>query len=58
MVKRFNHGTGEAACWLTLRDLARVALPLVVRDGWVGRADETWACLPLSTACALMRGDA
>ena len=57
VVKNFNHGTGEAYCWVTLRDLARIALPLMVCDGWLDAADETWACLPLSTACALMRGD-
>ena len=56
--KNFNHSVGEAFCWLTLRDLARIALPLRVNDGWMERADETWACLPLSVACALMRGDA
>ena len=56
--KNFNHSVGEAFCWATLRDLARIALPLMVNDGWLDRADETWACLPLSTACALMRGDA
>ena len=58
VVKNFNHGTGEAFCWVTLRDLARIALPLMVCDGWLGAADETWVCLPYSTACALMRGDA
>ena len=58
VVKSFNHPVGEALCWLTLRDLARIALPLMVNDGWLDRADETWACLPLSMACALMRGDA
>ena len=57
VVKSFNHPVGEAFCWLTLRDLARVALPLRVNDGRSERADETWACLPLSVACALMRGD-
>ena len=57
VVKNFNHGTGEAFCWVTLRDLARIALPLMVCDGWLGAADETWVCMPLSTACALMRGD-
>lgn len=56
--KNFNHSVGEAFCWLTLRDLARIALPLCVNDGHMDRADETWACLPLSVACALMRGDA
>ena len=56
--KNFNHSVGEAFCWVTLRDLARIALPLMVNDGWLDRADETWVCLPLSTACALMRGDA
>ena len=55
--KNFNHGTGEAFCWVTLRDLARIALPLMVCDGWLGAADETWVCMPYSTACALMRGD-
>ena len=58
VVKNFNHSVGEAFCWVTLRDLARIALPLMVCDGWLGAADETWVCLPLSTACALMRGDA
>lgn len=55
--KNFNHSVGEALCWVTLRDLARIALPLMVCDGWLGAADETWACVPLSTACGLMRGD-
>ena len=58
VVKNFNHSVGEAFCWVTLRDLARIALPLMVCDGWLDAADETWACVPLSTACALMRGDA
>lgn len=58
VVKSFNHPVGDAICWLTLRDLARVAMPLCVNDGWLDRADETWVCLPLSTACALIRGDA
>ena len=56
--KNFNHSVGEAFCWVTLRDIARIALPLMVCDGWLDAADETWVCLPLSTACALMRGDA
>ena len=56
VVKNFNHSVGEAFCWVTLRDLARIALPLCVNDGWLDAADETWACMPLSTACALMRG--
>ena len=57
VVKNFNHSVGEAFCWVTLRDLARIALPLMVNDGWLDAADETWVCLPYSTACALMRGD-
>ena len=57
VVKNFNHSVGEAFCWVTLRDLARIALPLMVCDGWLDAADETWACLPLSVACGLMRGD-
>lgn len=57
VVKNFNHSVGEAFCWVTLRDLARIALPLRVNDGWLDAADETWVCMPLSTACALIRGD-
>lgn len=57
VVKNFNHSVGEAFCWVTLRDLARIALPLMVNDGWLDAADEVWVCMPLSTACALMRGD-
>ena len=57
VVKNFNHSVGEAFCWVTLRDLARIALPLRVNDRWLDDADETWACVPLSTACALMRGE-
>mgnify|MGYP003207748008 FL=1 len=56
--KNFNHSVGEAFCWLTLRDLARIAMPLRINDRWMDRADETWACVPYSTACALMRGEA
>lgn len=57
VVKNFNHSVGEAFCWVTLRDLARIALPLRVNDGWLDAADEVWVCMPLATACALMRGD-
>lgn len=57
VVKNFNHSTGEAFCWVTLRDLSRIALPLMVNDGWLDAADETWVCMPYSTACALMVGE-
>lgn len=57
VVKNFNHSVGEAFCWVTLRDLSRIALPLMVNDGWLDAADETWVCMSYSTACALMRGD-
>lgn len=57
VVKRPNHGVWESTAYVTLRDLARIALPLMVNDGWLDAADETWVCMPLSTACALMRGD-
>lgn len=57
VVKNFNHSVDEAFCWVTLRDLSRIALPLMVNDGWLDAADETWVCMPYSTACALMRGD-
>lgn len=57
VVKRPNHGVWESTAYVTLRDLARIALPLMVNDGWLDASDETWVCMPLSTACALMRGD-
>lgn len=41
---------------VTLRDLARIALPLMVCDGWEERADETWTCMTLFEACMHING--
>lgn len=57
IVKLYRHTIDESVVHVTLRDLARIALPLRVNDGWLDAADETWVCMPLATACALMRGD-
>ena len=35
-------GSGAPRRTRTLRDLARVAEPLMVNDGWLGRADGAW----------------
>ena len=41
---------------VTLRDLARIALPVMVCDGWAERADETWTCMTLFDACMHING--
>lgn len=41
---------------VTLRDLARIALPLMVCDGWEARADDTWTCMTLFDACMHING--
>ena len=41
---------------VTLRDLARIALPVMVCDGWEARADDTWTCMTLFEACMHISG--
>lgn len=55
-VKNFNHGTGEGFCWVTIRDLTRICLGLDSHGELADLYDDVWVCMPLSTACALMRG--
>ena len=56
VVKNFNHSVGEAFCWLTIRDLTRICLGVESHGELADLYDEVWVCMPLSTACALMRG--
>ena len=55
-VKNFNHGTGEGFCWVTIRDLTRICLGIESNGELADLYDDVWVCMPLSTACALMRG--
>ena len=56
VVKNFNHGTGEGFCWVTIRDLTRICLGIESNGELADLYDDVWVCIPLSTACALMRG--
>lgn len=49
-----NRQTGRSLCFVTLRDLARIALPVMVNSGWDGEADEHWVCMTLDEAIDLM----
>lgn len=56
VVKNPRHPTGEAHVHVTLRDLARIAMPVMVCDGWEDEADRSWAVMTLSDACRLIGG--
>lgn len=55
IVSVYNHGVGESVVHVTVRDLARVILPLSVEDGWAGEADERWVTITLEECCDHMR---
>ena len=55
-VKNFNHSVGEGFCWVTIRDLTRICLGIEGHGELADLYDDVWVCMPLSTACALMRG--
>ena len=56
VVKNFNHSTGDAFCWVTIRDLPYICLGIDSNHGLADIYDDAWVCMPLSTACALMMG--
>lgn len=58
VVSVHGRGVGRSEAHVTLRDLARVAEPLMVDDGWLGRADGAWVRMDLDDLIELMRGDA
>lgn len=51
---RYNHGAADATAHVTLRDLARLARPLEVGEGQMGRADGSWVQMTLAELCALI----
>ena len=54
VVKVPQRGVAESVAHVTLRDLARVALPMMVNDGFMGEADGSWVSMTLSELCALI----
>lgn len=54
VVRAPNRPIGRALCWCTMRDLARIALPVMVNPGWEGDADERWVCVTLDEAIGLI----
>lgn len=52
-----NHGVGESVVHVTLRDLARVALPVELGNGTDGNADDAWVTMTLAECCRLMKAD-
>ena len=58
VVDRFRAPMGRSDVHVTLRDLARIALPVMVNGGWEEAADEAWVRMTLDEALALMGGGA
>lgn len=56
VVKNPRHATGEARAHVTLRDLARIAMPVMVCDGWEDEADRWWTVMTLDEALDLIGG--
>ena len=55
-VDQINKPLASSLVYVTLRDLARIALPLRVNEGWDGRADDRWVCVTLAEASKMMKG--
>ena len=51
---RYNHPAADAVAHVTLRDLARIARPLRVNDGYMDEADGSWVQMTLAELCALI----
>ena len=58
VVDRYRAPMGRSDVHVTLRDLARIALPVMVNGGWEEVADESWVRMTLDEALALMGGGA
>lgn len=54
VVWRYSHPAADAIAHVTLRDLARLAVPLRVNEGRTGEADGSWVQMTLGELCALM----
>lgn len=57
VVSVYRAPIGRSVVHVTLRDLARIALPVRVNDGWADLADDHWASMTLAECCELMRGN-
>ena len=53
---RYNHPAADAVAHVTLRDLARLARPLRVNEGFMEGADGSWVSMTLGELCALIDG--
>lgn len=54
VVWRYNHPAADAVAHVTLRDLARLARPLRVNEGFIDEADGSWVSMTLAELCSLM----
>lgn len=56
VVSVYRASVARSAVHVTLRDLARISIPLMVNDGHMDTADGAWAVLTLEDACRLISG--
>lgn len=56
VVSVYRASVARSAVHVTLRDLARISIPLMVNDGHMDAADGAWAVLTLEDACRLISG--
>lgn len=56
VVNVYRAPIGRSEVHITLRDLSRIAIPLMVNDGHLEAADMEWAVLTLEDACRLISG--
>lgn len=54
VVWRYNHPAADAVAHVTLRDLARLARPLRINEGFMDEADGSWVSMTLAELCSLM----
>ena len=57
VVSVYRAPVGRSEVHVTLRDLARIALPVAVCDGHMEMADGKWVRMTLDEACALIKGE-
>lgn len=57
VVSVYRASVGRSEVHVTLRDLARIALPVAVCDGHMETADGKWVRMTLEEACALIKGE-
>ena len=57
VVSVYRAPVGRSEVHVTLRDLARIALPVAVCDGHMETSDGKWVRMSLEEACALIKGE-